>query len=576
VFSSRGAFLLFIALAELACRKQTPGPPPRYAILSFENLSGNPSLDWTGRAASETLAVSLHGAMDGPVLTSAELSGFGPALGPRPVSAPGISSEHQEARAAGATRLIEGYVERAGSKVRITATEEDLSTGKSLRIVTAADTSPLAALNKIARQFSSHPKPPPTENLSALRLYSIALESPAADSIGDLEQALRLDPDFGAAWVTLAGTVARTDRAAAEDVIARARQHKLDPLTLATLDLDAASLHSDRSARIEAMRKIASLSPGDDLPLRTLAEAETGAGQFAAAAADWKKLTILRPDDPLAWNNLGYARSYAGDYNGALAALREYARLRPKDANPHDSIGDLNYSWRKFTEAAAAYLRAHTAQPDFEQYGDLYKAAWAKFRAGDKAGADALFSQFRAQRTKTADGLMPLLVADWLYRTGRKSEAIAALRSTVAGTASAPVRGNGYSQLTIWDLLAHDREQAGKDALAIGPRLLDGPMLISRFAALPSAGASEWETRANRLIPASMGTLRRLALGYALLLDGKREAAIPVWEQIAEESGPTDFFSRAVDKRLRNKPLEHPLLPDPVNLNQFMGVLDSL
>ncbi len=101
--------LLLAAVTELACRKPNPGPPPRYAILRFENLSGDRSLDWTGRAAAETLsvslAVSLNGALDGPVL------------------------KRQEALQAGATRLIAGYVERSGGEVRITATEADGASG---------------------------------------------------------------------------------------------------------------------------------------------------------------------------------------------------------------------------------------------------------------------------------------------------------------------------------------------------------------------------------------------------------------------------------------------------------------
>ncbi len=87
--------------------------------------------------------------------------------------------------------------------------------------------------------------------------------------------------------------------------------------------------------------------------LRSVAQAETDEGDFAAAAADWNKLAETLPNEPLTWNALGYARSYAGDYAGALTALREYARLRPAEANPLDSMGDVNYSFRKFGEAAA-------------------------------------------------------------------------------------------------------------------------------------------------------------------------------------------------------------------------------
>jgi tetratricopeptide (TPR) repeat protein len=578
-------FLILIAIAELGCQKKAEGPRPRYAVVRFENLSGDPSLDWTGRAASETLSVSLAGALNGPMLASWALSRLAQPLGQRPASAPGISTERQEALLAGATRLISGYVETRGGQLRIAATEEDLSTGKSLLTVSAeTPAAPIGmpagiidALNKIAREFSPNPKPPPTSNPSALRLYSIALDSPVAVSADDLEQATRLDPAFGAAWVALTNLkLAQRDRSAAEEVSKQARLQKIDVLSQARLDLEAAELENNIPARIEALRKVSSLSPGDTILIRTLAEAETAAGDFQAAAAEWRRLTVALPNDPSSWNTLGYTLSYAGDYNGAMAALQQYARMRPKDANAWDSIGDLNYWFRKFKEAADSYMQARSVQPDFEQYGDLYKAAWAKFHAGDKPGADALFSQFVAEREKTASGLMPLTAADWLYRTGRKREAFDSLRKTVAGTTSETLRGNGFSQLAIWDLIGSDREQASRDAAAMGPKLSDAPMLIIRFAAMPSASASEWEQRADRIIPPSVGPLRGLALGYALVLDGKRDAALAVWEQIVKSSSATDFFPRAMYTRLKGKALEHPLLPEPANLNQFLAVLDSL
>jgi tetratricopeptide (TPR) repeat protein len=554
-------------------------PPPRYAVLRFENLSGDPALDWIGRAVSESLPVSLAGALDGPILGSTALNRLAPTLGPRPASAPGISSERAEALLAGANRVITGYLERPAGEIRITATEEDLTTGKTLRIVTAEGNSPMSALVQLTHQFSPRAHPAPTSNPEAMRAWATALESPPATRTELLDRAVRLDPDFGPAWAVMtAANLARGDRAAAAAAIERAKDRRLDELSRADLDLAAAQLAADRTAQIAALRRVASLSPADTLLLRTLAERETAAGQFEAAASDWKKLTAGSPNDALAWNSLGYARSYAGDYAGALAALREYARLRPKDANPSDSIGDLNYSFRKFGEAAASYLEARNKQPDFAQYGSLYKAAWAKFRAGDKKGADSLFSQFRTERLKArpSDEIVELLAGDWLYRTGREREAVAALRKVVSETQSAPLRIDAYAQITIWDLLRGDRAQATKDAIAIGPKPTSAPVFTARFAAQPSAPAAEWEARAERMIPPSVTALRHLALGYALLLDGKREAALLVWKQIVDTNPATDFFARAVYARLQGKPVEQPLLPDPANLNQFSAILDNL
>jgi hypothetical protein len=577
--SRLSAGLFFLLQAACQSKSGSVSPPPRYAILRFENLSGDPTLDWTGRAIGDSLPSALAGTLDGPVLGASALSRMSQTLGPRPAAAPGISTERSDALVAGASRLITGYVARAAGQIRIAATEEDVATGRTLRVLTATAASPMAATDQLAREFSQHPSNLQTSNAEAWRAWAMALESPPAESENLLRRALQFDPDFGAAWVTLASlNLARGDRAAAGNVIEQARHHKLDELSRANLELAQADLTGDRSARIAATRKVSALSPADTVLLRSLAEAETAAGQFAAAASDWSKVTAAFPNDSLAWNSLGYARSWAGDYAGALAALGEYQRLRPKDPNPSDSIGDVNYLFRKFAEAAANYLDAYKKQPAFLQSGDLYKAAWAKFSAGDKAGADSLFSQFHAERlkAKATDDIIDLLAADWLYRTGRQSQAVDALRKFTAETPSAPLRMDAYAQLTIWDLLQGDRAQADKDSAAIGPTAASPSVFMSRFAAQPSAPAAEWESRAQKSIPPSLTTLRELALGYALVLDGKRDAALPVWERIVNTSSATDFFSRAVYARLQGKKEEQPLLPNPASFNQFQAILAHL
>lgn len=572
--------VVLLLLSSCQSRSAAAGVPPHYAVLRFENLSGDSSLEWTGRAASEALPPSLANTLDGPVLGASSVLSLAPALGVRPASAPGISTERADALAAGANRLITGYIEKTSSGIRITASEEDAASGKSRRIVTATGASPIAALASLAHELSPKAEPLPTSNGDALRAWATAMESPLAERVELLNQALGTDPDLGPAWVALsAAYVARGDRAGAERTIEQARGHKIDALSSANLALTWAGLAQDRVARIAALRQVAALSPADLFLLRSLAEGEVAAGQFQAAAADWRKLTAESPNDALAWNSLGYARSYAGDYAGAVAALREYGRLQPKDANPSDSLGDVNYLFRRFTDAATNYLEANRKQPGFEAYADLYKAAWAKFQTGDTKAADALMSQFRAARWKAepADGAIDLLWADWLYRTNRENEALTGLRKAAAETKSEGLRIDAQGQLTIWDLLEKNRAQAAQDAAMTGTRPAAAPVVLARFVAMPSAAASDWETRAERAFPAAgEAGLRQLALGYALVLDGKRDEAIPVWERIVAGAPATDFFSRDVLTRLEGKTVERPLLPDPISLNQFAAVPDKL
>ena len=568
--------LVFSALILTACQKEKPGPPPRFAVVRFENLTGDKSLEWTGRAASEILSVALQSGMEGPVLHTSAVSRLLHGLGAQSSGIPGVSTERTAALLAGANHVITGYVERENGRVRVTASEQNVGTGKTVRTVSAVEASFEAAVLKVASQFTPKASPYLTAKAEAIQSYFTALEEPLQSSAPDFRKALDADPDFGPAWVSRASLeAAGGDRAAFAQTLTEARQRKLDPFSLAQLDLESAVLSGDPRARIAALRKMADLSPGDGGLLRSLADLETATGDFQASAADWARLTAISPDDVAAWNSLGYTRSYAGDYAGALAALKEYEQRRPAEPNPLDSIGDVNYEFGKFAEAAAAYAQATQKDANFERQGDLYKAAWAKFRAGDKAAADTLMDQFRAAREKQPDPLTPILAADWLYSTGRAPQAIALLRQTAAEPKAPAYRADALLQLAVWDLLADDRVQAAADLTALG-RPNNLPALIATVAAMPPASAAEWETRVQRIFPApQMQTLRRTALGYALLLDGKRDAALPVWKEIAA-AAPTDFFPAAIVARLEGSkpPLE--VLPTPASVNQFRAVLDKL
>jgi tetratricopeptide (TPR) repeat protein len=253
--------------------------------------------------------------------------------------------------------------------------------------------------------------------------------------------------------------------------------------------------------------------------------------------------------------------------------MEGYARLRPNDPNPLDSLGDVHFMYRKYKEAAAAYQQAYSKAPGFQNGGDLYKAAWAKFMAGDKSGADASFAQFRKVQEKS--DTFPLVSADWLYRTGRQKEALAELRAS-ANTAAAPVKPAILNQLAIWELLSGDRAAAAKDAEAAGPPTTPGNLLI-RFATLPSATAAEWESRATKMMSGpTVDGLRKLAVGYALLLDGRKTEAIPVWKEISDSAPATEFALRAVYTRLKGEQPKFAVLPNPANVNPFAAVLENL
>lgn len=581
-FNRRRVGLLILAVLGGGCGGGKPVPNLHYAFLSFENLSGDKNLDWVGRGTSEFLSRSLLSALGaaGSVISPDSFARTGQTLGPRPADAPGGSAARASAIATGANRLVSGYVERAGNGVRITATEEDVATHRTIRTLSASASAPFQALDQLAHEFSSQAAAAATGNPEAFRLYCTALQSPVTDAAPLLERAVSLDPGFGRAWIALIRTrISQGDRPAAGEAAQRAHAQKLAPIDAAWVNFEAAAVSGDRDLSLAAMRKISEMEAGDAGLARSLATAETNGGHFAEAAAIWKRLTANIPEDADAWNQLGYSLCWSGDYPGALAAIREYARLRPNEPNPQDSEGDVHYWFGKFSAAASSYSAVQSKAPGFLNGGEFYKAAWAKFRAGDKAGADASFAKFREWREKAHDASIDLFSADWLYRTGRAQEAHALLAtaSSKEGTEIPPALRVGIAtQLALWDLLAGDRAAASKNLIAGGSAGISPADLLLRFAALPSASAEEWKLRvAKDFAPPQFASIRLTALGYALLLDGKREAAIPVWEEIVRQSPATDFFVRQVLAHLKNQPIEHLAPPDPLNFNPFALLADS-
>jgi len=138
VFSShRPVFIpLLLALLCTGCIRQPAGAPSeRLAVLRLENLSGDASIGWAGRALSEIIATELSGAGRPRVITSAGIHAFDRVLGPRPTSAPGISAESSQALAAGATLLAYGdYTVRHG-KLEVRLTLEDTRTSKATKVI---------------------------------------------------------------------------------------------------------------------------------------------------------------------------------------------------------------------------------------------------------------------------------------------------------------------------------------------------------------------------------------------------------------------------------------------------------
>lgn len=226
-------------------------------------------------------------------------------------------------------------------------------------------------------------------------------------------------------------------------------------------------------------------------------------------------LAKFRPSDPALWNQLGYQRAFAKDLTGARAAMAEYAKLSP-GANPLDSLGDVNFYAGEFAEAERHYLAAFEKDAAFNRGASIYKAAFARLRLKDPAGAQKHWERYLAQ---IPEAERALLAASWLFVTGKRDEAEKA--------ALAANSAQGLLAASVWARARGDASAARERWMkALGGRVTSAQGLMAAFLAQPAAAPAEWRRRASvQMADPRFEDLRDGLLAAALLFDGHYAAA---------------------------------------------------
>jgi tetratricopeptide (TPR) repeat protein len=519
-----------------SCSRKPQPAFERLAILRFENLSPDSAADWMGRAFAEVITGELSHASKIYAIPTSRLHRLNQVMGIRPVSAPGISAEAPLALAVGANRIGYGEYSIVNGRLRARLTIEDpqgrrVSQGP---IEAAAGPSDLIGVaTAIARQISSETQPYSTLNIVAVAAYAKAIESGDAAAVERYgEQAIAADPNFGMAYRMLAELkTTQQDRAGAMSILkaAAARGNAIAPADRIHLEMLAATLQGDRTALERAVTAQVQAAPADPVAWSSLAEALQRRHQFQQAVQAYDRALAIEPEDANAWNQLGYVAAYRGDLDTAMKALRRYQALRPLDPNALDSMGDVNMLTGHLQEAEQLYLQAYQNAPAFLSGIDLQKAAMARLMTGNVAGANAI--------AKDKGG------AEWMWATGRRKEAFAALTAEVEGLTNRDAQGRGYSELAVWSMLLDDRDTAARmaeKAVASATPANSALVALARFVTLPPALPAEWASRAQQQFPnAGVNSIGDRALSYALLLNRHFEAAAPILKR-SEEQNPLE------------------------------------
>jgi tetratricopeptide (TPR) repeat protein len=518
---SVGALLLAVLTA--GCSRQAAPAVERLAVVPFENLTGDPALDWVGPVLAEAVVEQLAG--------SAAIQ-------------PNTFTRLSDAALTRGTMAVRGYFILASGRLRLVAARERLSDGK----VTATDTlegavpeGVPAIADALAHRLDSGVRPPDTRSAEALRAMAEgkAGADPAA-ALPAFARAVSADPDFGPAYVAWAQVLlARGDRSGLQTVLekARARGGGIAALRRAELAAIGAAAGPDRAATTQALMALARMLPADAELLARLAGEHTAARRYVEAAELYRKAITLDPLNGAFWNQLGYTEALLKHLPAARAALVEYQRIAPQEANPLDSMGDVHFCLGAFADAAGYYLQAHGKDPSFLGSATLYKAARARLMTGDVAAASELFRRYQDARRRAGDRLSDYAGAQWLYLVGRRPEAIARMR-TLAGTlAAASSAGSpelaslADAQLSAWAVAEGNVEEARRLAAGVLGRSQSPTTKTTAVLALILSDPSM-----SARLPD--GPLKTLGVSCRLLLSKQYPQAVEPLTPLAAETDP--------------------------------------
>jgi serine/threonine protein kinase/tetratricopeptide (TPR) repeat protein len=425
------------------------------AVLYFNNLSQDQSLNWLDNGLTDMLTTNLAQVKGLDVLSTERVlsavqraSKDGKSLDP--------AQAQQVARDAGADAYITGALLKIGpTQLRLDVRAQDTSTGQILFSdkLEGQDVQSIFGMvdrltASLAGSFlpaSDLPQKAPeieqasTSNVEAYRHYQLGIEYGrrflTPDAVRELEEAVRLDPQFALAYMRLA------DQYRLEGDLRRGRelaikvdqlQSRLPRYEQLSLQVIKAARSQDPEAELAARQALVSEFPRrESFDQGILAVVLSDFGKHEQAAEVFQQGLAADPKNEDLLNFQSYELAKWGDFEGALKASDGYMAIRPGDPNPLDSRGDILFMAGRDDEAVAAYRKVLELKPDFSDYAEYLKLAIVYTDQKKPDMASAAFQQY-AQHTSPLSRLyVPGFEAQFKQSEGDLDGALASYRKAV-------------------------------------------------------------------------------------------------------------------------------------------------
>ncbi len=460
-----------IAVALVAALFLRPEPPvstplpaagkPSLAVLRFENLSGDPSLDWLQTGLADMLITDLSQSTDLDVLSTDRLYQVLRDMKRLDERIESLEVVQDLAERGGVKTVLEGSFLKAGESIRINVRIQEAATGRILtsekvegigeaslfdmvddlsrRVRLKLDTVP-----SIGDELDRDLKDVTTSSVEAYREYAegINLQERTSyrDALPHFEEAVKLDPGFAMALAKLAVVQYNLGYDQWVHSAERTLEH-LDRLTLRERYY-IEGVYYMRQERtfdraIAAYRKAVELYPDHASARNNLALLLEQFEHYEEALDHYQFLVERRSRFAAAQTNLADVYSALGEDEKALAIVRDAVKTYPDNSLLLFSLGEIQNRIGRPREALEIFGRAQALDPRVAQprMGRIFshlilnETAAAESVAKELAAVDDPFFRFA--------GLQLLSMS--LLQRGRSAKALSAIEEA-AGVSGEPGR----------------------------------------------------------------------------------------------------------------------------------------
>lgn len=463
------------------------------AVLPFESVAGDASTNALGLGLTQTVTTKLVQATDGGHLQL---------VSTRDLVAQGIKTADQARREFGTDLVLEGSLQQAGDRIRITCSLVDPRThvqyaaqeitGDAGDIFALQDQlfeKVLDMLRRTALQAEPPLRPltPSTANPAAYDFYLRGrgyLEEyqnldNLQNAIHEFEQAVAVDQNYAPAYAAMgmAYTIGFQQKNQERGWLDKAKQQCERALAITPQlaeghtclgDVYYSTGHYEEA--VQQLQSSLDLDHTSDETLRLLASAYQKTGNTAAAEATFRKAVSLRPNYWSVYNAFGAFYYSQARYKEAAGMFQKVTELAPLNYRGYSNLGGIYLALGDYTQAVNALRHSVDLRPAAESWGNL-AIAYYYLRRYDEAASNLK----SALAIDDKDWMNWGNLGDTLWQIpARRSEALSAYRKAIE-LSDARIQVNSRdANLLAFSAEFHAMVDAREEASALLSRALTG------------------------------------------------------------------------------------------------------